>query len=129
MATKNNIAPALMPVHPGEILLEELKERGLTQKVFAAQIGMSPSHLSELIHGRITLTIAIADKLEQALGIDSQFWTNMQTDYNYKLKALNEGISTEQTVKLEVSLSDSSHLSDIKRAIGLLRGVKHVAVL
>lgn len=129
MATNNNIAPALMAVHPGEILGEELKERGLSQKAFAAQIGMSPSHLSELIHGKLTVTMAIADKLEQGLGIDSKFWTNLQTEYNYKAKELAKNEQDDSPVTLKVSIEDKSLLADIKRAIGLLKGVGRVAVL
>lgn len=129
MEKRNNIAPAQMPIHLGEILLEELRERGLSQKAFAAQIGMSTSHLNELIHGKMTVTMAIADKLEKGLGIDSQFWTNLQTDYNYKVKALEGESTDEQTVKLEVSIVEKSLLADIRRAIGLIRGVGRVAVL
>ena len=87
MATKDNIPPAIRPVHPGEILREELKERKLTQKAFAEQIGTRPSHLNELIKGKTSMTIAIADKLQEALAIDSQSWINLQTQYNYDLKA------------------------------------------
>lgn len=87
MTKINNIPPALKPVHPGEILREELKERKLTQKAFAEQIEMRPSHLNELIKGKTSMTIAIADKLQEALGIDSQSWINLQTQYNYDLKA------------------------------------------
>lgn len=128
MATKNNIAPALRPVHPGEILHEELLERGITQKAFAAQIGMRPSHLNELLHGKISMTIAIADRIQEVLGIDSQSWMNLQTQYSYDLKALNEQ-NKPKTTTLEVSIEDPSLLADIKRAIGLIRGVEHVAVL
>ncbi len=131
MATKDNIPPAIRPVHPGEILREELKERKLTQKAFAAQIGMRPSHLNELIKGKIPVTMSIADKLQDVLGIDSQSWINLQTQYNYDLKALEETetVSVPKTTTLEVSIEDTTLLSDIKRAISLIRGVGRVAVI
>lgn len=131
MVTRNNITPALRPVHPGEILKEELKERGLTQKEFAAQIGMRPSHLSEIINGKASVTIAIADKLQSALGIDSQSWINLQTQYNYDLKALEStaNASAAKVATLEVSIEDTTLLSDIKRAISMIRGVGRVAVV
>lgn len=131
MVTRNNIAPALRPVHPGEILKEELKERGLTQKEFAAQIGMRPSHLSEIVNGKSSITIAIADKLQSALGIDSQSWINLQTQYNYDLKALEStaNASAAKVAILEVSIEDTALLSDIKRAISMIRGVGRVAVM
>lgn len=128
MATKNNIAPAMRPVHPGEILSEELKERGITQKAFAAQIGMRPSHLNELLHGKASFTMNIADKIQEALGIDSQSWMNLQTQYNYDVKAL-EMSSQPKTATLQVSVEDATLLADIKRAISLIRGVKRVAVV
>lgn len=120
-----------MPVHPGEILKEELKERGLTQKAFAEQIGMRPSHLNELLKGKISVTIAIADKLQQALGIDSQSWINLQTQYNYDLKALEETEKSQSPkyAKLEVSIEDTTLLTEIKKAISLIRGVGRVAVV
>lgn len=46
MATKNYTSSPWMATHPGTILKYELEERGLTQKAFAEQIGMRPSHLS-----------------------------------------------------------------------------------
>ena len=128
MATKNNIAPAMRPVHPGEILFEELKERGITQKAFAAQIGMRPSHLNELLHGKASFTMNIADKIQEALGIDSRSWMNLQTQYNYDVKAL-EMASQPKTATLQVSVEDATLLADIKRAISLIRGVKRVAVV
>lgn len=40
------------PTHPGEILGEELEARGLTQKKFAATLGVSYSVLNEIINGK-----------------------------------------------------------------------------
>lgn len=128
MATKNN-PTAFMATHPGEILAAELEERGLTQKTFAEQTGLQRSHLSELINGKRPMTISIADRLEDALGIDSQSWMNLQTQYNYDVKALAEKSQSEKTATLQVSVSDTSIIADIKRAISLIRGVDKVAIL
>ena len=130
METKNKVVPAMMPVHPGEILSEELKERGLTQKAFAAMIGMRPSHLNELLHGKTNFTITIADKIQKALGIDSMSWMNLQTQYNYDVKAMDSSSTNPiKAATLQVSVEDASLLADIKRAISLIRGVNHVAVV
>ncbi|MBQ0021722.1 MAG: HigA family addiction module antidote protein [Prevotellaceae bacterium] len=77
MATRNNPS-AFLATHPGEVLAAELEERGITQKAFAEEIGMRPSHLSELINGKRNVTMAIADKLQEALGIEAQSWMNLQ---------------------------------------------------
>jgi len=126
MEIKNNTT-AFRAVHPGEILKAELEERGITQTALANQIGMRVSHLNELIRGKRAMTIAIADKLQEALGIESITWMNLQTQYNYDVKAIDARES--KSVDLKVSIEDASLLADIKRAIGMIRGVGRVAVL
>ena len=79
-------------VHPGDILREELKSRGIKQVDFARKIGMEPSHLSALIHGARNVTVAIADRLEHGLGIPASFWMNLQTTYNLDKKRLREQV-------------------------------------
>ena len=70
------------PVHPGSILGEELKARGIRQKDFAAQIGIQASHLSALIHGVRNFTVETASKIASALeGIPASFWMEMQAQY------------------------------------------------
>ena len=78
-------------VHPGEILQEELKERHIKQKDFAAAIGMEAPHLSALIHGRRNITSAIASRLQEALGIPASVWINLQNRYNLDKARQTEG--------------------------------------
>lgn len=73
-------------IHPGVILGMELKERGYTQKKFAEQISVQPSHLSEVIKGKRSLNESLADKLEEALGIPSQHWLQLQLRYDNKVR-------------------------------------------
>lgn len=80
-----NAIPALI-LHPGGMLGEELKARGIKQKDFAAQIGMQASHLSALINGARNFTQAIADKV--AVGLDNipaSFWMGLQEQYNRRI--------------------------------------------
>ncbi len=128
MATRNNHS-AFLPTHPGEILGLELDERGLTQKAMAEKIGMRPSHLSELINGKRSITISIADKLQEALGIDSQSWVNLQTQYNYDIRNSKQNIVSGDKVTLQIDLDDKSVLAEIKKAIGLFKGVRNVAIV
>ena len=87
----NEKGPSLA-IHPGEVLQEELKSRGLLQNAFASRIGMQPSHLSALIHGKRNVTPAIARKLQEELGIPATTWLNLQNLYNLK------GIRTSELV-------------------------------
>jgi len=77
METKNERKVPFLATHPGRILQNELGERGISQKDFAQMIGMRTSHLNEIIKWKRSITIAIADKLEEALGIPSISWVNL----------------------------------------------------
>lgn len=70
-------------VHPGEILSEELKERGIKQKELAERIGIQASHLNEIIKGKRSFTVAIAMALEKELGIPYDSWMRMQYGYEH----------------------------------------------
>lgn len=81
----DNMIPAHL-VHPGSILGEELKARGIRQKDFAAQIGMQASHLSALINGARNFTQAVADKIAMGLdNIPASFWMGLQEQYNRRI--------------------------------------------
>lgn len=77
----NNLTPS-EPTHPGEILREELECRGITQTRLANEMGIRVSLLNEIINGKRDFTIGYAMMVEAALGIDADFWMNMQSNYN-----------------------------------------------
>lgn len=77
----NNLTP-FEPTHPGEILMEELECKGITQTKLAHEIGIKVSLLNELINGKRDFTIEYAMMIEAAIGIDADFWINLQTTYN-----------------------------------------------
>ena len=55
--------------HPGELIKDELKERGLTQKQLSEMTGIKPSVISETISGKRSVSLNMAIALEKALGI------------------------------------------------------------
>ena len=81
MVTRNDIRPS-MPMHPGCILRDELKERKIKQKDFAKMIGMQPTHLNALLHGARSISPQLALRLESALQIPARVWLNLQSNYN-----------------------------------------------
>ena len=81
----NNLVPQT-PTHPGEFLEEELESRGIAFQTLAKEIGVADSLVDELIKGRKDFTVEYALMIEAALGIDADFWLNLQTNYN-KAKA------------------------------------------
>ena len=80
----NNLTPC-MATHPGDILKEEIEYRGISQRRFAAQIGMSYSVLNEVLNAKRAITTEYALLFEAALGINAKLLVNMQTDYNMQI--------------------------------------------
>ena len=67
------------PTHPGEMLLEEfLKPLGLSQTELAERLGVSYPRVNELVHGKRDMTPDTALRLERLLGVEAQFWLNLQ---------------------------------------------------
>lgn len=71
------------PTHPGEMLLEEfLKPLGVSQVAFSDRIGVSYVRLNAIINGRRGVTPNTALRLEQATGMDADFWLGLQADWD-----------------------------------------------
>lgn len=70
------------PIHPGEMLKDELQAHGLSQKKFAALIGMPYTAFNEIINGRRPITADTALKIEATTGIPAYLWVNMQAAYD-----------------------------------------------
>ena len=76
MAMKN-------PVHPGEILREDvLGELGLGESDAAARLGVSRVTLSRVLHGHDQLSPNLAVRLEQAGVGTARVWLAMQTAHD-----------------------------------------------
>lgn len=78
------------PVHPGEVLQDELNEIGLTQSALAKHVGVLPKTINEICRGKRGISAEMAMKLSKALGGSPQFWLNLQN--NWELSQLNEAV-------------------------------------
>lgn len=67
------------------ILREQLRDRGMSRKEFAARMDLSEMHVSQLINGEIQLTPDVAVRLETVLGVPAKFWNNLEAIYREKL--------------------------------------------
>lgn len=70
---------------PGATIKEQLHDRGMSQKEFAARMDMSEKHISRLINGDVQLTPETAVRLEIVLGVPARFWNNLESIYREKI--------------------------------------------
>lgn len=80
------MAVLLDEIHPGEILLEDfMKPLGISARQLAADIDVSPSRISELVHGTRPITADTALRLGLFFDMDPRFWLNLQTEYDMRV--------------------------------------------
>ena len=77
--------------HVGEILLDELIARNLTQIWLVKEAKIPKTIISDIINGKRSVNAKYALKLESALKIDAEFWLNAQSNYELaKLRSKKE---------------------------------------
>lgn len=84
------MAELLDEIHPGEILYEDfMKPLGISARKLAADIDVSPSRISELVHGHRPITADTALRLGLFFGMEPRFWINLQAEYDMRMATRN----------------------------------------
>jgi addiction module HigA family antidote len=73
-------------IHPGEILLEDfMKPMGITARQLSADIDVSPSRISDIVHGTRPITADTALRLGLFFAMEPRFWLNLQSEYDMRV--------------------------------------------
>ncbi|HUC74591.1 MAG TPA: HigA family addiction module antitoxin [Vicinamibacterales bacterium] len=79
-------ARRLPPVHPGEILREDLmRPLGLSINGLARDLRVPVTRMSEIVNGRRTITADTALRLARYFSMTPQFWMNLQAAYDLEV--------------------------------------------
>lgn len=106
--------------HPGFYLKKELRLRKITQKDFAYDLGIQPSHLSELITGKRSFTKQLASKLEKFLQIPAATWIHRQAEYDFQQKKEDADTNPEREAEKELmSYDDIYDMKELFKRVGL----------
>lgn len=89
---------------PGMTIKEQLVDRGMSQKEFAARMDMSEKHISKLINGEVQLTPDVAVRLEMVLGVPAQFWNKLESIYREKIAKANMENDMDEDIELAKKL-------------------------
>lgn len=82
---------ARTPIHPGEILGEELEALGVSPTELARQIRVPANRISQIVNGKRAITGDTALRLAHWFGTNPQFWMNLQTIYEVRIAELEAG--------------------------------------
>ena len=79
-------ADLIEPIHPGEVLMEDLIDGvGITQNKLAVSIGVPPRRINEIGHGKRGITADTAIRLARYFGTSEEFWMSLQSHYELRL--------------------------------------------
>ena len=117
MRSEKELTP-FVATHPGEMIKDELKERGMTQKQLADETGIKTSVLSETINGKRSVSLSVAAALEKALDIPAEIWMNMQTQYDLDKANIAKREEKQETVAVTIPVKDRNLLKELVRKFG-----------
>lgn len=63
-----------------------LEERAWTGAALAERLGVTPKYVSELLHGKATISAEMAEKLSLVLGSTAEFWLTREAHYRAGLQ-------------------------------------------
>ena len=91
----------LVPIHPGEILLEEfLNPMDISQYRLSKDISVDPRRINEIVHGKRAISTDTALRLGRYFGMSPQFWLNLQSHYDLELLDMQNGDQIQKEVKV-----------------------------
>lgn len=76
---------ARTPIHPGEILADELMEIGISAAQLARTLGVPANRISQIIAGKRAISADTALRLARYFRTTPDLWMNLQKNYDLDL--------------------------------------------
>lgn len=94
--TKNQ----MRPVHPGEVLRDELDELSMSAKALASALHVPGNRVTEILRGQRGITADTALRLARYFGTTPEFWMNLQRTYELRIAEIESGKQITKQIKL-----------------------------
>jgi len=88
----------MKPIHPGEILEDELEEIGLSASALAKYLSVPANRIFFIINRKRSITADTALRLAKFFGTTPEFWLNLQSDFDLKTAIKKNGKKIEKEV-------------------------------
>ena len=82
-------AKTIPPVHPGDILRDELEERSVSLNELARSTRIPLSRISLIANGKRSVTADTAMRFGRYFGTSAEMWMNLQSAYDLRVAAVN----------------------------------------
>ncbi|MBI4800431.1 MAG: HigA family addiction module antidote protein [Desulfarculus sp.] len=92
---------ARIPIHPGEILADELTELAMSAAQLARAIHVPPNRVSQILAGKRSISADTALRLGRWFGTGPQLWLNLQKAYELDVALAEAGTEIDQIIPLQ----------------------------
>ncbi|HEY5300789.1 MAG TPA: HigA family addiction module antitoxin [Acetobacteraceae bacterium] len=82
---------ARIPIHPGEVLADELSELGISPSELARQLHVPHNRITQILQGKRAVTGDTALRLGHWFGVSPAFWMNLQALYDLRVAEQESG--------------------------------------
>lgn len=82
---------SMRPIHPGEILRDEMEELNLSARQLAAALHVPANRVTSILNEQRAITADTALRLARYFGTTPEFWMNLQSAYDLRHTRLDHG--------------------------------------
>ena len=75
----------LPPIHPGELLRDELNEIGVSLNELGRALRVPMNRISAIVNGNRAITVDTAMRLARYFGTSPRYWLNLQSAYDLEV--------------------------------------------
>ena len=86
------------PIHPGEILADELAELELSAAELGRELHVPTNRITQILAGKRAVTADTALRLGRWLGTGPELWLNLQKSYELRLAEQESGAEIRRTI-------------------------------
>ena len=87
------------PVHPGEILADELAELSLTANALAGHLAVPANRITAILKGQRGVTADTALRLARYFGTSPEFWLGLQQTFELRVAEIESGDAINAQVR------------------------------
>jgi len=89
MSKSSTTTKKFPPVHPGQLLAEDLRDAGISMNQLAKAIQVPMNRISAIVNGQRGITGDTAVRLARYWGTTAEYWMNLQSRYELEVAQEN----------------------------------------
>jgi addiction module HigA family antidote len=94
-----SVSNGMRPVHPGEILSDELEELSMSATALAHALAVPTNRVTAILKGQRGITADTALRLSRYFGTSPQLWLNLQKTFELRQAEIESGQEIAERVR------------------------------